>query len=428
MSLQVENMDNNMAKITIEVTAEELEKALQKSYQKQRGKFAAPGFRKGKVPRQMVEKMYGPEVLYEEAVNTLIPDAYSKAYDESELDIVSQPQYDIVQIEKGKPFIFTAEVALKPDITLGEYKGLTVDKVSEEVTEDEVDAKIAAEQEKNARIISVEDRAVQDKDEVVFDFKGFVDGELFENGSAENHSLTIGSGSFIPGFEEQLIGAVIEQPLNVNVTFPEDYQATELAGKDAVFECVVHEIKAKEIPELDDDFASEVSEFDTLEEYKTDIKEKIKEQKIAEGKRKKEDQAINQAVENASLEIPEAMLETQINQMASDFAQRVQQQGISLEQYFQITNSDKESMIKELRPQAEKRIRTRLLLEAVVKAENIEISDEKAEEELVKMAESYQLEVDKLKELMGDQEIKQLKQDLAVQEAATLIAENAVEA
>jgi len=427
MSLQVENMDNSMAKLTIEVTAEELEKALQGAYKKQKGSISVPGFRKGKVPRQMIEKMYGPEVFYDDAANALIPEAYSKAYDESELDIVSQPKIDVVQIEKGKPFIFTAEVALKPDVTLGDYKGLKVDKLTEEVTDEEIDARIAQEQEKNARTITVEDRAVQDKDEVVLDFEGFVDGVAFEGGKGENYPLTIGSGSFIPGFEEQLIGVETEQPLEVKVTFPEEYQSEDLAGKDAVFKCVVHEIKAKELPELDDDFASEVSEFDTIAEYKADISEKLKEQKIAENKRKREDQAVDKAVENAEMEIPQPMLDTQINQMADEFAQRIQQQGLSLEQYFQFTGLNQEKMMEELKPQADKRIRTRLMLEAVAEAENIEIGDEKLEEELAKMAESYQMEVDKLKEFMGDNEKNQMKQDLAVQEAVTFITDNAVE-
>lgn len=428
MSLQVENLDNNMAKLTIEVSAEELEKALQGAYNKQKGQFNVPGFRKGKVPRQMIEKMYGPEIFYDDAANALIPEAYSSAYDESDLDIVSQPKIDVVQIEKGKAFIFTAEVALKPDVTLGEYKGLKVDKVSEEVTDEEIDAKITEELEKNARTITIEDRAVQDKDEVVLDFEGFVDEVAFEGGKAENYALTIGSGSFIPGFEEQLIGTELEQPIEVKVTFPEEYQAEELAGKDAVFKCVVHEIKAKELPELDDDFASEVSEFDTLDEYKADVKAKLTEQKIAEGKRKKEDQAVDAAVANATMDIPAPMLDTQTNQMADEFAQRIQQQGLSLEQYFQFTGLNQEKMMEELKPQAEKRIQTRLVLEAITKAENIEVSDERLDEELAKMAESYQMEVDKLKEFMGDNEKTQMKTDIAVQEAVTFIVDNAVEA
>ena len=381
MSLQVENMEKNMAKLTIEVSAEELEKAIQGAYLKQRNKISVPGFRKGKVPRQMIEKMYGAEIFYEDAANALIPTAYGKAYDECELDIVSQPKVEVVQLEKGKPFIFTAEVAVKPEVTLGEYKGLSVDKVSNRVTAKEVDAKLEEEQKKNARTVVVEDRAVQDGDEVVLDFEGFVDGVAFEGGKGENYPLTIGSGSFIPGFEEQLIGAEAEKEVEVNVTFPEEYHSEDLAGKAAVFKCTVHEIKAKELPELDDEFAAEVSEFDTLDAYKADIKAKIKEQKIADGNRKKEDQVVEKAVANATMEIPEAMIDTQVNQMAQDFAQRIQQQGLSMEQYFQFTGMTAEKMMEELRPQAVKRIETRLVLEAIAKAENIEITDEKIDEE-----------------------------------------------
>lgn len=427
MSLQVENMEKNMAKLTIEVSAEELEKAIQGAYLKQRNKISVPGFRKGKVPRQMIEKMYGAEIFYEDAANALIPTAYGKAYDECELDIVSQPKVEVVQLEKGKPFIFTAEVAVKPEVTLGEYKGLSVDKVSNRVTAKEIDAKLEEEQKKNARTVVVEDRAVQDGDEVVLDFEGFVDGVAFEGGKGENYPLTIGSGSFIPGFEEQLIGAEAEKEVEVNVTFPEEYHSEDLAGKAAVFKCTVHEIKAKELPELDDEFAAEVSEFDTLDAYKADIKAKIKEQKIADGNRKKEDQVVEKAVANATMEIPEAMIDTQVNQMAQDFAQRIQQQGLSMEQYFQFTGMTAEKMMEELRPQAVKRIETRLVLEAIAKAENIEITDEKIDEELAKMAEAYKMEVEKLKEFMGENEKEQMKMDLAVQEAVTFLADNAVE-
>ena len=427
MSLQVENMEKNMAKLTIEVSAEELEKAIQGAYLKQRNKISVPGFRKGKVPRQMIEKMYGVGIFYEDAANALIPTAYGKAYDECELDIVSQPKVEVVQLEKGKPFIFTAEVAVKPEVTLGEYKGLSVDKVSNRVTAKEIDAKLEEEQKKNARTVVVEDRAVQDGDEVVLDFEGFVDGVAFEGGKGENYPLTIGSGSFIPGFEEQLIGAEAEKEVEVNVTFPEEYHSEDLAGKAAVFKCTVHEIKAKELPELDDEFAAEVSEFDTLDAYKADIKAKIKEQKIADGNRKKEDQAVEKAVANATMEIPEAMIDTQVNQMAQDFAQRIQQQGLSMEQYFQFTGMTAEKMMEELRPQAVKRIETRLVLEAIAKAENIEITDEKIDEELAKMAEAYKMEVEKLKEFMGENEKEQMKMDLAVQEAVTFLADNAVE-
>ena len=427
MSLQVEKLEKNMAKLTIEVPASDLEKALQSAYKKQKNKISLPGFRKGKVPRQMIEKMYGAEIFFDDAANEIIPKAYADAYDECELEIVSRPEINIVQIEKGKPFIFTAEVATKPEVTLGEYKGLEVDKVSTRVTQKEVEAKIEEEAEKNARTVTVEDRAVQDGDEVILDFEGFVDGEAFEGGKGENYPLTIGSASFIPGFEEQLVGAEAEKEVEVKVTFPEDYHAEELKGKEAVFKCTVHEIKAKELPEIDDEFAAEVSEFDTLDEYKADVKAKIKEQKATDGKRKQEDQAVEQAIKNASYEIPDAMVDTQISQMANDFAQRIQSQGLTMEQYYQFTGMTEEKMNEEFKPQAVKRIETRLVLEAIAKAENIEISDEKLDEEIAKMAEAYKMEADKLKEFMGDAEKKQMKEDMAVQEAVTFLVENAVE-
>lgn len=426
MSLQVEKLEHNMAKLTVEVAAEDVEKALQAAYLKQRKQINIPGFRKGKVPRQMIEKMYGPEVFYDEAANNMIPDAYAKAYDESELDIVSQPKIEVVQMEKGKPFIFTAEVATKPEVTLGDYKGLKVDKVSTRVTQKEVDEEIEKERERNARTIEVTDRAVQDKDEVTLDFEGFVDGVAFEGGKGEDYPLTIGSGSFIPGFEEQLIGAEIDKEVEVNVTFPKEYHSEELAGKDATFKCTVHTIKAKELPELDDEFASEVSECETMDAYRAEVKKNIKERKERTGKEKKENQAVDQAIENAQMDIPEAMIEFQVRQMADDFARRIQQQGLTVEQYFQFTGMTAEKMMEEMRPQAEKSIKTRLLLEAIVKAENIEVSDERVEEELTKMAEAYQMEVEKLKEFMGENEKKQIKEDLAVQEAITLLVNESV--
>ena len=428
MSLQVENLEHNMAKLTITVSAEEVEKALQAAYLKQRSKISLPGFRKGKVPCQMIEKMYGPEVFYDEAANHMISEAYGKAYDECELEIASQPTIDVVQLEKGKDFIFTAEVAVKPEVKLGEYKGLKVDKVSTRVMQKEVDEEIEKERERNARTVEVTDRAVQDKDIVTLDFEGFVDGVAFEGGKGENYPLTIGSGAFIPGFEEQLIGAEIDKETEVKVTFPEEYQAKELAGKEAVFKCTVHEIKAKELPELDDEFASEVSEEAvTLEDYKAEVKAKIKERKENEGKEKKENQAVEQAVANAEIDLPAPMVDLQAKQMADDFARRIMQQGMSVEQYFQFTGLNEEKMMEELKPQAEKRIRTRLVLEAIVAAENIEVSDERLDEELQKMADSYQMEVEKLKEFMGENEKKQMKEDIAVQDAVTLITEAAVE-
>ena len=427
MSLQVEYLEKNMAKLTIEVPASEFEKALQSAYNKQKKSISVPGFRKGKVPRQMVEKMYGPEIFYEDAANELIPTAYEEELKNCDLEIVSRPTVDIVQIKKGENFIFTAEVAVKPEVTLGEYKGMEVDKTSTRVTQKEVEAKIKEEAEKNARTVTVEGRPVQDGDEVILDFEGFVDGEAFEGGKGENYPLTIGSGSFIPGFEEQLVGAEAEKEVEVKVTFPEEYHAEELKGKDAVFKCTIHEIKEKQIPEIDDEFAAEVSEFDTLDEYKADVKAKIKEQKENEGKQKKEDQAVEKAVANATMEIPEAMIDEQVRQMVNEFAQNMQYQGISFEQYCQITGMTLEKIQEETRPQAVKRIETRLVLEAIAKAENIEVTEERLDEEIKKMAESYNMEADKLKELMGEEEKKQMMEDIAVQDAVTFLVENAVE-
>lgn len=428
MSLQVERLEHNMAKLTIEVPAEEVEKALQAAYLKERGKISLPGFRKGRVPRQMIEKMYGPEVFYDEAANRMISEAYAKAYDECELELVSQPKIEITQLEKGKEFIFTAEVAVKPEVKLGEYKGLKVDKVSTRVTQKEVDEEIDKERERNARTIDVTDRAVQDKDQITLDFEGFVDGVAFEGGKASDYPLTIGSGAFIPGFEDQLIGANIDEEKEINVTFPEEYQAKELAGKAAVFKCTVHSIKAKELPELDDEFVSDVSEkSETVDAYKAEVKAKIKERKENEGKQKREDQSVEQAVANAEMDIPEAMISFQSRQMVDDFARRIMQQGMTMEQYFQFTGLSEEKMMEEFKLEAEKRIRTRLTLEAIVAAENIEVSEERLDEELQKMADSYKMEVDKLKEYMGENEKKQMKEDIAIQEAVTLIANAAVE-
>ena len=376
----------------------------------------------------MIEKMYGPEVFYDEAANHMISEAYAKAYDESELEIASQPTIDIVQLEKGKPFIFTAEVAVKPEVKLGEYKGLKVDKYSTRVTQKEVDEEIEKVREQHARIVEVTDRAVADKDDVTLDFEGFVDGVAFEGGKGENYPLTIGSGSFIPGFEEQLIGAEIDKEVEVKVTFPEDYHSEDLKGKEAVFKCTVHAIRAKELPEVDDEFASDVSEkAETLDAYRAEVKAQIKERKENEGKAKKEDQAVEQAVANAEIDLPEPMVDLQAKQMADDFARRIMQQGLSVEQYFQFTGLSEEKMMEELKPQAEKRIRTRLVLEAIVAAENIEVSDERLDEELAKMAESYKMEVEKLKEFMGENEKKQMKEDIAVQDAVTLIVDASVE-
>ena len=427
MSVQVEKLEKNMAKLTIEVPAEELEAAIEKAYQKQKGKIALPGFRKGKAPRKMIEKMYGAGVFYEEAANIIIPDAYGKAADECGEEIVSRPAVDIVQIEAGKSFIFTAEVALKPEVTLGEYKGVEVEKKEVEVTEEEIQAAVDKERENNSRTIDVDDRAVENGDLIKLDFDGSVDGVPFEGGKATDYPLTVGSGSFIPGFEEQLVGAKIGEEVDVNVTFPEDYHAENLKGKAAVFKCKVNEIKVKELPEADDEFAQDVSEFDTLAEYKEDIRKKLLAEKEASAKREKENAVVAKIVENATMEIPDAMIDEQVRRMADDFTRRIESQGITVEQYLQFTGMDTEKLLEQMKPEAVKRIQNSLVLEAVAKAENIQISDERLDEEIAKMAESYKMEADKLKELMGDYEKEQMKNDLAIQAAVELVTEAAKE-
>lgn len=427
MSVQVEKTEKNMAKLIIEVPEEEFEKAVQAAYMRQRKNIALPGFRKGKAPRKMIEKMYGAGVFFEEATDNLMPGAYARAVDESGLEIVSRPVVNIVQLESGKPFIFSAEVAVKPEVTLGEYKGLEVPKADLAVSDEEILEELKKEQEKNSRAVDVDDRPVASGDMIKLDFEGFVDGEAFEGGKGTDYDLTIGSGAFIPGFEDQLIGAEIGREMEVNVTFPENYQASELAGKPAVFKCTVNRISYKELPELDDEFAQEVSEFDTLEEYKADVKKNLEEKKAASAKTDKENAVVDKAIENAEMEIPDAMLDTQVDQMYTGYLQRLQAQGVNPEQYMQFTGTTPEALKEQIRPQALKQIQTRLVLEAIAEAEKIEPTDEKVEEELAKMAESYKMEVDKLKEAMGDYEMGQMKKDLAVQEAITLIEEAAVE-
>ncbi len=427
MSLQVERLEKNMAKLTIEVPAEELEKALQNAYLKNRKQISVPGFRKGKVPRQMIEKMYGPEIFYDDAANALIPDAYAAAVDECELELVSRPAISIEKIAKGESFVFTAEVAVKPEVTLGQYKGIEVEKEDTSATEEEIQAALNKEQESNSRTITVEDRAVQDGDMTVIDFEGFADGTAFEGGKGTDYPLTIGSGAFIPGFEEQLIGAEIGKEVEVNVTFPEEYHAKDLAGKPAVFKCTVKEIKVKELPELDDEFAKDVSEFDTLEEYKADLKKKLEEKKAEEAKGRKEDAVIEKIIEGASMEIPDAMVETQAEQLVDDFAQRLQMQGMSMDQYMQYTGAGMEAMIERMKPQAVKRIQSRLVLEAVAAAEQIEIGEDEIEAEIGRMAEAYKMEVEKVKEILGESEKENMKDDLAIRKAIDLVTEAAVE-
>jgi len=427
MSLKVEKLENSMAKLTIEVSAEELDKAIEKAYQKNKNKIAIPGFRKGKAPRAIIEKMYGKEVFYEDAANEIIPEAYDKAYDECEEDIVSAPEVDVVQLEAGKPFIFTATVALKPEIKLGKYKGVKVSKADTTVSDDEVMAVIEKERENSARSISVE-RPVQAKDDIILDFEGFVDGVAFNGGKGENYPLTIGSGSFIPGFEDQLIGAEVGKEVTVKVKFPEDYHAEDLKGKDAEFKCTVKEVKEKELPELDDEFAAEVSEYDTFDEYKAATIKSLQDKKVEEAKNKKEDEAIEAVIKASEIEIPAAMLDTKKRQMVQDFAQNMRQQGLTLEQYFQFTGLTAEKMLEQVEPQAKKSIESRLVLENIVKAEKIEASEEDFENELKRIAEAYKMEIDKVKEMIDDNAKKQILEDLAVQKAVEFVVSNAKEA
>ena len=427
MSVTVEKLEKSMAKLKIEVSAEQLEKAIQKAYEKNKNKIQIPGFRKGKAPRKLIEQMYGKGVFYEDAANELIEEEYPKAVEECGEEVVSSPKIDVEQLEAGKDFIFTAEVALKPPVKLGKYKGVEAEKMDLEVSDSDVDAEIDKQRNTNARTIEVTDRAVKDGDIVTLDFEGFVDGVAFEGGKGTDYPLTIGSGAFIPGFEEQLVGFEIGKEGDVNVTFPEDYQADNLAGKAATFKCTVKAIKAKELPELNDEFASDVSDFDTLAEYKEDVKKKLVERKTNEEKAKREDAVVKAVIEDSEMELPEAMVETQARQIVNDFAQRLQMQGMSMDQYLQYTGNTVDKMIEQVKPQAIERIQARLVLEEVAKAENITVSDEDFEEELKKMAEQYKMELDKLKELMSESEQKTMRSDLAVQKAADFLVENVKE-
>ena len=427
MSVSVEKLEKSMAKLTIEVAAENFDKAIDKVYKKQKSKISIPGFRKGKAPRHMIERMYGKEIFFEDAANEVINEEYPKAVDECGEDVVSNPDIDVTQIEAGKPFVFTATVALKPEVKLGKYKGVEVEKMDVEVTEDEVNAEIDQERNRNARTIEVTDRAVQKDDIVTLDFEGFVDDVAFDGGKGTDYPLTIGSGAFIPGFEDQLIGFEIGKEGEVKVTFPEDYQAEELAGKDAVFKCTVKAIKAKELPELNDEFASDVSEFETVAEYKDGVKKKLAERKENEAKAKREDEAVKAVIDDAEMELPEKMIETQQRQIVNDFAQRLQYQGMNMQQYMQYTGNTVDQLMEQVKPQAIERIQSRLVLEAVAAAENLTASDEEVEEELKKMAEQYKMEIEKIKELMGERELKSMKDDLAVQKAAKFLVDNAKE-
>ena len=428
MGYKVEKLEGSMAKLIIDVSAEEFDAACEKAYQKNKKRISVPGFRAGKVPKAMIEKMYGKEVFYEDAANIIIPDAYEKTYDEAikELDIVSAPKIEVVEMEAGKPFVFSAEVALKPEIKLGKYKGVEIDKIDVEVNEDEVNEAIEKERQNAARIVSVE-REVKSGDTVTIDFEGFVDGVAFEGGKGENYNLEIGSHSFIDTFEDQIIGKNIDDEFDVNVTFPENYQAANLAGKPAVFKVKIHEIKEKQLADLDDDFASDVSSYDTFAEYKESVKNNLSDKKADDAKKAKEDAAVNAIIEDSEIEIPEMMLATQQREMLDEFAQRLRYQGMSIDQYFKYTGMNAETMMEQIKPQAEQKIKTQLVLEAVAKAENIEVTDDDVEAEIKKIADNYKMDVEKVKETLGAGNEDAIKKDIAMQKAIDFITENAKE-
>ncbi len=425
MSLQVEKLENNTAKLTVEVSAEEFDKAIEKAYQKNKNRFNVPGFRKGKVPYAMIEKMYGTAVFYEDAANDIIPEAYAKAAAESELEIVARPEISVKQIEKGQPFIFEAEVTTKPEVELGKYKGIKVDPIDTTVTDEEVEAELDKIKEQNARLVAADDKEVEDGDQTIIDFEGFVDGEAFEGGKGEDYPLTIGSHSFIDTFEEQLIGKKVGEEVEVNVTFPEQYQAEELAGKPALFKVTIKEIKVKEYPEVDDEFAQDVSEFDTLDEYKADIKKNLEEQKVKNAESEKESKVIEAIVKDAKMDIPEKMIEAQAEQMVEEFAQNIAMQGISFDQYMQFTGSTVEQLTEQVKPQAQARVESSLVLEAIVKAESIEASDEEFNKEIEDMAARYQMEADKVADLLSDDDKKNLRNDICMRKAAKLVVDEA---
>ncbi|MDY3908636.1 MAG: trigger factor [Eubacterium sp.] len=427
MGYTVENLEKSMAKITITVSAEDFEKAMEQSYNKNKKKINIQGFRRGKAPRKMIEKMYGPEIFYEDAANLAIPDAYEEAAKECGLDIVSRPEIDVVEIGKGKEFVFTATVAVKPEVTLGDYKGIEVEKKEVKVLAADVNDEIERVREQNSRMITVDDRGIKKDDTAVIDFEGFVDGEAFQGGKGEDYPLVIGSHSFIDTFEDQLIGKKVGEEVEVNVTFPDEYHEESLKGKPALFKVTIKEIKKKELPKLDDEFASEVSEFETLKEYKASVKKTLTERRKADAKREKENIAVEKVVENATIEIPAPMIEEQTNQMIQEFAARLSQQGLSFEQYMQMTGLTPPALMEQMRPEAEKRIKTRLTLEAIVAAEGLKATAKDVEKEIEKMAEMYQMEADKMKELIGDAEKEQISLDLAVQKAVDLIVKEAVE-
>ena len=426
MNLNVEKLDGNMAKLTIELETEKVDEAITKAYRKLRNQISLPGFRKGKVPQNIAEKTYGVEIFYEDAADFMINESYPEAYDAAGIEITSSPELDIEQLEKGKPFIYTAVVAVKPEVVLGEYIGLEYTKFDAAVTDEDVNKEIERTREMNSRRIPVEDRPAQMNDIVTIDYEGSVDGVPFEGGKADNYGLTLGSGTFIPGFEEQIAGHGIEEEFDVNVTFPEEYHAADLAGKEAVFKCIIHEIKVKEMPELDDEFAAEVSEFDTLEEYVADVRKELEKTKYEELKRTAEDEVVDKAVENAEMVIPEPMLKQKTEQTASEFERRMSYQGISMEQYLQIMGQTHEQFLEQVKPQALKSTKTRLTLEAIVEKEGIEVTEDDVTDEINKMAEAYDMEPDNVRNMLSEDDMKTLKMDLAVNKAAEFIFENGV--
>ncbi len=428
MSVQVEKLEHNMAKLTVTVPAKELQDAVVKVYQREKKKIQLPGFRKGKAPLSMVEKIYGKGVFLEDAANDLLGPTWMKAFDESGEDIVSSPKIRIVQLSPDQDFIYEAEVALKPGVELGKYKGVKIAKIDTEVTDADVDEVIERERKNNSREITIEDRAVQDKDKVTIDFEGFADGEPFEGGKGEDYELVIGSHSFIDTFEEQLIGKNIGDAVDVNVTFPEDYHAQELAGKPALFKVTIKGIKEDELPELDDEFASEVSEYDTLAEYKDSIRKDLAEKKEKAADNEKEKAAIDALIADSRMDIPEAMIESTQRQMLEEFEQRIMGQGLTFDQYKMFTGTDEDKLLEQIRPQAELRIKSRLVLEAVADAEGIVATDEDLDKEIEKVAEAYKMEKDKAAEMIGEEGKKEIMRDIAVTKAAELVKNSAVEA
>ena len=425
MSLQVEKLEKNMAKLTIEVPAEEFDAAIKNAYNKNKNKFSIPGFRKGKAPLAMLEKMYGAGIFYEDAANEVIDASYPKAAEESKEEIVSTPEIKVTQIEKGKAFIYEATVALKPEVTLGEYKGVEVKKAEAVVTDEDVENELTAARKKNGRLIDVEDGAIEDGDNTIIDFTGYIDDKTFDGGAGTDYPMVIGSHSFIEGFEDQLIGKKKGETCDVNVTFPAEYHADELAGKPAKFVVTIKEVKRNELPELNDEFASEVSDFDTLDEYKADIRKKLQEKKEQDAKVENENNVIEKVVENAQMELPQPMVDTQAREMVENYARRLQSQGLNINDYMKYTGMTPEKLMEQMRPEAEKRIKTRLVLEKVVEVENVEVSDEKLDEQINEIAASYKLEGAKLKEMMGEREKEQIREDLKVQAAIDLLVEQA---